>query len=339
MKLYFYTSLNTAKAIIESSSLALSPPATFNDPFDCLPLWDKDDLNKAINILNGYMIDVSFFETFAAKTKDSKKISQKVVSNIIAFQYKILRKASLKFKDPYNPFYTVDRFTKMLDFLIKCSKNPNELIEVKDKFASGISDLLVQEEIKLRQLFEIRDSIYVGCLSKNNNSILMWSYYGDKHRGACIEIDIDEDKSHLFKVQYKKERPQIQSEKVIREYCGRLFAKMENELISKDEVIINLLAMPYITKSLEWEHEQEYRLIFTEKELQEKDYDKRRCDDNIERHLYPISNVNKIFLGANTSEEDKKELKLFCQSLDKNIDFETMMISNSEYFITPKIPI
>ena len=155
MKLYFYTSLNTAKAIIESGSLALSPPATFNDPFDCLPLWDKDDLNKAINILNGYMIDVYFFEIFASKTKDSNKISQKVVSNIIAFQYKILRKASLKFKDPYNPFYTVDRFTKMLDFLIKCSKNPNELIEVKDKFASGISDLLVQEEIKLRQLFEI----------------------------------------------------------------------------------------------------------------------------------------------------------------------------------------
>ena len=334
MKLYFYTSLETAKAIVESGALALSPPATFNDPFDCLPLWHDDDLNKAINVLNGYMIDVSFFETFAAKTKNSKKISQKIVSKIISFEYKILRKASLKFKDPYNPFYTADRFTKMLDFLIKCSKNSNELIEVKEKFTSGLSDILAQEEIKLRQIFEIRNSIYVGCLSERNDSILMWSYYGDKHHGACIEVDIDEDKLHLFKVQYKKERPQIQSEKVMKEYCGRLFAKIENELISKDEVIINLLEMPYITKSLEWEHEQEYRLIFAEKELEEKGYNKLRCDDDIERYLYPIPNINKIFLGANTSDEDKNQLKLFCKSLNKNVSFETMKISNSEYLLT-----
>jgi len=74
MKLYFYTSLETAKAIVESGALALSPPTTFNDPFDCLPLWHDDDLNKAINVLTGYMIDVSFFETFSAKTKDTKKL-------------------------------------------------------------------------------------------------------------------------------------------------------------------------------------------------------------------------------------------------------------------------
>ena len=60
----------------------------------------------------------------------------------------------------------------------------------------------------------------------------------------------------------------------------------------------------------------------------------------LEEYIRVPNPANSIVIDPHqVSEEDKKELKLFCQSLNKNIDFETMTISNSEYFITPKISI
>ncbi len=335
MKLYFYTSLETAKLIIESGTLALSPPATFNDPFDCLPLGNDNDLNKAINVLNGYIIDVALFKNSASKINNNKNFFYKNSLKSIALAYKIFRKSAVKSNGPYIPLYTVNSLMKLVDFLIKISKkSKKELIKFKEDFSSGISKLETEEKIILNQIFQIRDSLYVACLSEKNDSILMWSYYGDKHRGACIEFDIDEDKAHLFKVQYKKIRPQIQYKKVIEEYCGRLFAEIKNELISKDEVIINLLALPYITKSIEWKHEHEYRYIFSEKELTERGIKTYKDPNGIERYLYPMPNINKVFLGANTSVEEKEELKRFCETLHKNIEFITMVISDKEYLLS-----
>ena len=63
MKLYKYTRFDIGKQIITSSQIALSKPQDFNDPFDCVPVSIEDDLRKAIEILNGYAIDQTIFES------------------------------------------------------------------------------------------------------------------------------------------------------------------------------------------------------------------------------------------------------------------------------------
>ena len=63
MKLYKYTRFDIGKQIISSSQIALSKPQDFNDPFDCVPVSTEDDLRKAIDILNGYAIDQTIFES------------------------------------------------------------------------------------------------------------------------------------------------------------------------------------------------------------------------------------------------------------------------------------
>lgn len=325
--------MDNAKLIIESGALALSAPVTFNDPFDCLPLWQDEDLHKAIDVLNGYMIDRAFFEH--VKSNNNKKtIFYKINAKFIIWVYKIIKKSAKKSQGEYNPFFTPNILVKLLDIGIKLNdKNKNGLINAKNDFIQKMQELKEQEKNSLEQTFKIRDSIYVGCLSEKNDSILMWSYYGDKHRGVCIEFEVPEDKSHLFKVEYKSERPKIQSEKVIKEFCGRMLAQIDNELISQDEVIINLLALPYITKSIEWKHEYEYRYIFSEKELIEKGIEKIKTRDGVERYLYPMSDIKKLYFGANASLENKEKLQFVCENLNKNIKFENKIISDNKYLL------
>jgi hypothetical protein len=90
-------------------------------------------------------------------------------------------------------------------------------------------------------------SKYLGilCLSKPPNSIPMWSYYANHHRGVVFGLDIDRiggpysGPSGL--VNYRKQRARI------------------NPYIPPSlDAFIRLI----FTKSVEWKHEHEYRRVF-----------------------------------------------------------------------------
>ena len=73
MKLYKYTSYNIGKEIISTSKIALSPPQTFNDPFDCLPIWSQEDIDKAYD----YIFDFVAEKQLIALLEDIKNNLQK----------------------------------------------------------------------------------------------------------------------------------------------------------------------------------------------------------------------------------------------------------------------
>ena len=96
-----------------------------------------------------------------------------------------------------------------------------------------------------------RDKTWLCSLSKNYDSLLMWSYY-NCHKGICIGIDMEKADKYLsriwgsiilgyikFEVQYKDiiEKPD--------------FFKREQDLWSYQ----------LSTKGKAWEHEQEVRLV------------------------------------------------------------------------------
>lgn len=333
MKLYVYTSSETALKIIKTSKLALSSPTTFNDPFDCLPLWSDDDLTKAIDVFNGYIIDQKLLEELDKASHNSKSVFQRIWFSIISEEYKFIQKLAQTKPTAYDPYFKITRLKKFINTAIKFSKKPDDLIEANKKLDIELPALIRTEEEKFHEIFEIRDTIYVGCFSERFDSILMWSYYGDKHNGACIEFEVEEDPAHLFKVEYMTDRPQIQAERFAKEYCGRLFAKMSQESISKDLFLIKMIAQPYITKSTEWQHEKEYRLVFVKKELEKLNVEKEICGDGIERYMYPMKRITKVFLGASMS--DEKKTLITALAVDKEIETKTMAISNDQYIIIP----
>jgi len=82
----------------------------------------------------------------------------------------------------------------------------------------------------------------VYCLTSKQDNLLMWSHYGDKHRGVCIEFSTEplgSFFSHAKPIRYTNDYP------IIRGYAG------EEDWGSSG----------VLTKSLDWEYEQEWRLL------------------------------------------------------------------------------
>lgn len=74
----------------------------------------------------------------------------------------------------------------------------------------------------------------ITCFSENKDSLLMWSYYADSHKGVCLEFDLRKDNllhKNCHKVQYTRHF---------------------NKGNYNDE---------FFCKSEEWSHEQEWRIV------------------------------------------------------------------------------
>jgi len=87
------------------------------------------------------------------------------------------------------------------------------------------------------------EKIGVVCLAEQPDNILMWSHYSNGHRGICLEFDTNYlgETSRFHRVQYKKSYPIV---KVV-------------SLLSKTL----LHPTPFVTKSIQWKYEKEWRLL------------------------------------------------------------------------------
>lgn len=108
---------------------------------------------------------------------------------------KILDNGCLKFSvpqdfnDPYDCFRGLVTFETSLEAIKKLRKNAR-IEETKKK--AMLYDMENNPEELSQKLNEILDGLImksgITCFSKVFNNMLMWSHYGDKHRGVCIEF-------------------------------------------------------------------------------------------------------------------------------------------------------
>ena len=167
-----------------------------------------------------------------------------------------------------------------------------------------------------------RDNTWICSLSKNHDSLLMWSYY-NCHKGICIGIDMEKADKYLsriwgsiilgylkFEVQYKDiiEKPD--------------FFKREQDLWSYQ----------LSTKAKAWEHEQEVRLViidpsrifphYVPKEFQKKeiiDYKEIRFVPKLGGECY-----DSIYLGVNIDDEMRNEIIEAAKNLNPDIKIYQM---------------
>lgn len=85
-------------------------------------------------------------------------------------------------------------------------------------------------------------SLRIACFTTDPASVLMWAYYADGQKGICIEFDPSKDplffENHLRQVKYESQMP------TIKRYCDDL---------DYSDILV--------TKSAQWKHEQEWRVI------------------------------------------------------------------------------
>ncbi len=126
---------------------------------------------------------------------------------------------------------------------------------------------------------ELNEELGVLCFSKTWHNPIMWSHYGDRHRGLCLGFDLLDD--WTFPISYKGLRLKEDREKAVRENTDIL----GHQLIT--------------TKYNHWKYEQEVRMI-----IQLKDAVKDR-----EYYFLPFCNalkLSEVIIGARNDATPEK---------------------------------
>lgn len=131
------------------------------------------------------------------------------------------------------------------------------------------------------------DNNKISCFSEINNSLLMWAYYAKNYSGVCIRFDAPKDEilsQHCRKMQYT------------------------------NHYIIENSFDNYFRKSIQWSHEQEWRIV---------------CDTS-EEYL-SVETIDAIYLGIRMDEST--EAAFIELGRIHNLEVYKMKISNTKYEI------
>ena len=122
-----------------------------------------------------------------------------------------------------------------------------------------------KEKIKYDKLINsiidnAKNKALMSCFSKKNDSILMWSHYGKKHQGVCIEYDRP-DSYDYRDVIYQKHRPTIKMyEAVSYSITLKILEREPNE--SEIAKYLKNTLEPFFINSKEWSYEKEVRCLY-----------------------------------------------------------------------------
>ena len=190
-----------------------------------------------------------------------------------------------------------------LMIFIEQKYNPDNVENVKE-----IDQAITALSMKIDN--SIEQSYRVGCLCTDNKNKLMWSHYGDGHRGFCIEYDFSSclnflKNIDLLPVLYSEERIVIPEEIIFEK------TKSMQEI---EEIYKRALIKSLITKDDVWNYENEWRIIIADP----------KGDGNIE--MPPISC---IYIGALCANEDKEQLVKMAKKL--HIPVKQMNVDRDHY--------
>lgn len=151
----------------------------------------------------------------------------------------------------------------------------------------------------------IGEQYRVYCLSTRRDSILMWGLYADKHCGVCLGFSTDnEEFGGAYRVEYCEEYPKL-------DYTD-----------TDDTVVI----LPLITKSAEWSHEREFRVIAEEE---------RRARSSGSLHTQdkqlpiPDNGLISVIFGCLTPPNFREEIRSVIHSSGRKIELmEAQRIPN-----------
>jgi len=143
---------------------------------------------------------------------------------------------------------------------------------------------------------------YITCFSSNylsKNSQLMWSHYGNSHRGVCFEIDFPEATQDNYK--------EGDIVPLMVTYCENL-SQERNKWTPEDSDLPLYLAT---YKSNVWEYESEIRMVFHTDSFNKEKYSIVNEGKNADIVLN-IESISKVIFGVKSNPEDIIEIvKLF----------------------------
>ena len=248
MKFYKYTSLASAIKIIKSGSVILNNPNNFNDPFDTNIIIDEQNKQETLNLMYNYYL-LKEIRNLVNNKSLKLNVSQKALFSIIKTEFKAFDKLSKK----QNEYQELPFLNDCIDLIKDLNPSFSTFLDSIDKqFDEIINGIITTEKEKLR----------ITCFSKRNDSILMWSHYGDSHRGVCFEFEDDRD---IFKdVIYQDERPYFDFKTIVARILMADYKNVECKL--DEDKYKDIFLNPFFIKQNDWNYEHELRCVLSDNE-------------------------------------------------------------------------
>ena len=306
--IYKYIDPDGALAAIKNNSVVLKTPLEYNDPFDCYFSVLKQEEKEAFKLFVNFQLFKGLYECLVKKNKK--------VSNMkhLAEIYKIeVLKTAAEIK--------ANKLFSNQTYLIPYRAAAYKYLGKKK------SVLFFEFKQMLKRVFkEARSSIIISCFGSNNDSILMWSHYANKHKGACLEFEIDDE--NFQKVDYK--------EKIVKfKLCDALKVVFGHEFLGKevdgDNKKYSFIINPLLTKSLDWRYEEEIRCIYSAKKRDPRIYEFLDKEKKTIL-LLKMPRIKKIYLGCNADEEFVYNIK----EVSGDIPVIKMKMKENDYGVEPE---
>lgn len=145
----------------------------------------------------------------------------------------------------------------------------------------------------------------ICCLSKSKQYGLMWSIYGDEHKGVCIEVEIDVNNGEYSQYTESNGNKWLYGD-----------INYTNEAQKIEDLKQDIKQVLWY-KSKQWEHEQEVRFV-------------KKLTNAKDVNYFPVK-INAIYLGRRMDKDKARTIKMLCDAFDvKHID---MSESNEEAHI------
>lgn len=189
------------------------------------------------------------------------------------------------------------------------------------------------ESIRTNKHENYRNDLWICCLSKVCDSILMWSYY-NKHEGVCIGLNMDKVAKYIDlrygmivtsqgrEVQYKD----IVNKPICKSYGGDFFDYQ------------------VYTKAKAWEHEQEVRLFIYQPSpmfmsLLPFQHDRNEFDHKEIRTFVKLGAecFESIYFGVKINKEKKEKIIQLSKTLNPDIKIYQMNIDPQSFNVVEKL--
>lgn len=262
-KLYkYFSNMDYAIKCIENRQIHLDDPRSFNDPFDSAFSFPQISTLAVTDSEREMFLQI--IKSIALLPKDKQTEKHLAILQSL-HDTSISKMNSLSSEDTEQP---VIRIIEKIYSL--CETNLFTLQELTEEIDKSF------EEKERTMYINCR----VSCFSEVNDSILMWSYYANRHKGVCLEFD-------LSKLDIKKRL----NKEIIRNLSRVHYSPIRADVqyLLENNSGLNFLT----TKANVWEHELEWRLICETKE-----------------EFIPLDCISGIYLGVNFPIQSKTYTKL-----------------------------
>jgi len=220
-RLYKYRAFSdlTVQTLV-SDELFFADPSTFNDPLDARPILRSD-----------------------LKACELEKLLRELVAARVVAEMEVAAR-SLKIK-----IGTATEHIEKLSF--HEAEKVIGVIRIKSGGRSKLSERdqirLLKKDIQEELLKTYSDGVF--CLAEKSDCPLMWSHYGDQHKGICIGYSVPEAAiSKVSKVAYDKNRVVV-----VRDIVAML--ARDGEAKQRVDHAVRFWKAP------EWKYEKEWRVV------------------------------------------------------------------------------